>query len=156
MATISVCFLGPIETDSNDELTTSYRRNKSKSFSATSPSNSSSKKSPPKLFIDDSSDDAAVHSDTSEAPDFDLPIKNDTDMAAAVKLKTGVEIGRDKIVFKEVSGGNENNVSCNLIGREFPEIEHVLTSKDISTVKQLIIYLCILSHYSCLVTITNT
>ena len=43
-------------------------------------------------------------------------------------MRSTAEPGRDKILFKECQG------TCNLIGRDFPEEEHLLSSKDISSV----------------------
>ena len=61
-------------------------------------------------------------------------------------MRSTAEPGRDKILFKECQG------TCNLIGRDFPEEEHLLSSKDISSV----IIIAITQIFNFLDSITNS
>ena len=79
-----------------------------------------------------------MHTDSSEAPNFNLPQELESQNSPH-KMRTVAEAGRDKILFKE-----SVDVSCNLIGRDFPEEEHILSSKDISTVNKKFIQLLLM------------
>ena len=72
-----------------------------------------------------------IFTDSSDAPNF-----NETTVTNPSpnnhKSRIIVEEGRDKVVFNEVS-----ECVCNLIGRDFTEDEHILESRDISTVTSI-------------------
>lgn len=128
-------YLGPVETDSNDNLvssTSEYRRKKSKSFSFSSPKppNSSS------LAASENEDnDSDFFSDSSDAPDFDLKdTETEVDNNKLTRQHSSrgsisvAEPGRGKIVFSNV------DPFCKLIARDFSKDEHILTVTNISTV----------------------
>ena len=116
------------------------RRNKSKSFSFSSPKTAS------RSALDDEESDYEFDSDSSEAPDFnstsshaqtiqfgDHEQQQQAQQSAKHQSKLlSAEPGRGKIVFERVGP------LCNLIGREFPQEEHVLSSSDISSVNIII------------------
>lgn len=122
---ISHFVLGNGENDSNDDLNSSsdYRRcNKSKSFSFSSP----------KMAHNSENDDDSG-SESSDAPDFDAPTVHfgNLDLQLSPKQQGKLllaEPGRGKINFGKI------HPFCNLIGRDFPQDEHVLSASDISSV----------------------
>ena len=150
-------FLGPVETDSNDdEADGNLQRSKSSFFSIKSKSQSSiSVKSNSKHQTEFESEDCNSEN-SSEAPDFDnlddipipsqasnLQMQNTTETS---EKRSNPEPGRGKIAFKNV---DEFGSNCTLIGRDYPEEEHVLTKKDISTVRNVFMLLLLLLLYVC-------
>lgn len=92
--------------------------------------------------------DSDFDSDSSEAPDFNPSSRSQTiqfgdqedhqqqhNLAKQQSKLLMAEPGRGKIIFERVES------FCNLIGREFPKEEHVLSPSDISTVRALELYL---------------
>lgn len=120
-------FSGPVDTDSNEELIET-RRHRSQSFSVPSPT-TTSKRVPLHQTAD--SDDS-IHTDSSEAPNFNLPQELESPKShSSHNMRSTAEPGRDKILFKECQED-----TCNLIGRDFPQEEYLLSSKDVSSVRQ--------------------
>ena len=129
-----------METDSNDGISSAsgHCHNKSKSFAFSSPKMTATS-SLAASEIDEGSD---LDSDSSDAPDFGTPSihsHNDQSRDHRDQLNSSspkhqskilaAEPGKGKIVFGRVEP------FCTLIGREFPEDEHVLSISNISTVK---------------------
>lgn len=115
----SLNLLGPVDTVSNDDLV-EHRRHRSQSFSF------QGTRQPLKPVTSDES----MHSDSSEAPNFNLAHVQEFDHSPS-KMRSVAEAGRGKISFKMVEES-----ACNLIGRDFPEEEFLLSSRDISTVNK--------------------
>lgn len=115
-------FLGPNDTNSTeDNSTNSLFRNRSKSFSASTSTTRILNRADDEL--------ESNYSDSSDAPDFSLPNKSAS--PAPLHARVTVEPGRGKIVFK---AEREQLHVCNLIGRDFGDDEHILSSRDITTV----------------------
>ena len=134
----NISLQGPIETDSNDEVdgNGNLRMSRSKSFSIKSKSKSQSSISIKKHQNESESEDCDSAT-SSEAPDFDdlndLPSQTSKSQSIETSEKRSIpEPGRGKIIFK-ASGEFDGN-TCTLIGRDYPEDEHVLSKKDITTV----------------------
>ena len=118
--------LGPVENDSNDEQVNYHRNKRESTFSTTSATSKPHPLFKKPQILDEFS------SDSSDAPNFSLSEDFDgspSQSHSSHKHRVVAEAGRDKIVFKNCSEG-----FCNLIGREFPEDEHVLSSNDVLTV----------------------
>ena len=123
----TLTILGPVDTVSTDELLmkrsskNSNLQSRSKSFSVVS-----------NRIINPSEDfsDDGFMSDSSEAPDFSIPPNEEAGPAEISKMKIIAEPGKDRIIFDKITPSN----TCNLIGRDFPSDEHVLSVSDISSV----------------------
>jgi hypothetical protein len=100
------------------------RRQRSQSFSVPSPESK-------RVSLHGAESDDSVHTDSSEAPNFNLPHELESPKShSSHNMRSTAEAGRNKILFKECQ------VACNLIGRDFPEEEHLLSSIDVSSVRK--------------------